>query len=102
MQSAQSPQQTRWKSHHGSGPEKHLHQTTGLMETRKTNHGIQEGVTKQGDQVILPSGGTDLSPSPVPRSTALLMEVSTSPRKRSLGAFHTWFSLLKFHTSEEL
>lgn len=101
MQSAQSPQQRRWKSHHGSGPEKHLHQTTRL-ETRKTNHHIQEGVTKQGDQVTLPSGGTDLSPSPVPRSTALLMEVSTSPRNRSLGAFHTWFSLLKFHTSEEL
>lgn len=60
-------------------------------------------MTKQGDQMTLPSGGTDLSSSsPAPPSTALLMEVSTSPSKHSLGAFHTWFSLLKFHTSEEL
>lgn len=59
-------------------------------------------MTKQGEQVTLPSRGTDLSSCPVPQSTALLMAGSASQRKRSLGAFHTWLSLLKFHTSEEL
>lgn len=69
-------------------------------------HSIQEGVTKQGDrsasagdQVTLPSGSREV-PSSSPEAQPSWMEVNALPRKHSLGAFHTWFCLLKFHTNE--
>lgn len=71
------------------------HQVDGDQEDKSQHPG---GGDKAGGPGDPPQWGTDPSSScPAPQSTALLMEV-----KHSLRAFHTWFSRLEFHTSEEL